>query len=62
MSRTPYASVPGDDLISNDGSHNFTTSVTTATAGGIQAVPATVRGYVLINVNGVPKKIPYFDV
>ena len=35
---------------------------TTATAGGTQAVPATVKGYLIILVNGVQMKVPYFNV
>jgi hypothetical protein len=32
----------------------------TATAGGGQAVPGTVLGYLLANIGGVAVKIPYF--
>ncbi len=62
MPRKPYGSVPGDDLVSTDGSHSFDSTVASATAGGVQTVPATVAGYINITVNGVPKKIPYFNV
>jgi hypothetical protein len=62
MPRAPYASVPGDDLIAADGSHTFTATAATATAGGGQAALATVAGYLLITVNGVAKKVPYFNV
>lgn len=36
------------------------TTATTATAGGLAAVPATVAGYVIVNVAGTARKIPYF--
>jgi hypothetical protein len=62
MPRQPYASVPADDLVAADGSHVFTATATTATAGGGQAVPATVGGYLTVVVNGVVKKVPYFNV
>jgi hypothetical protein len=32
-----------------------------ATAGGGQAVPATVNGYIIIDVSGSLKRIPYFN-
>jgi hypothetical protein len=35
---------------------------TTATAGGGQAVPATVVGYLAVNFNGTIRKIPYFAI
>ncbi len=33
-----------------------------ATAGATQAVPATVKGYIIILVGGVQMKVPYFNV
>lgn len=33
-----------------------------ANAGSTQAVPATVKGYIIILVNGVQMKVPYFNV
>lgn len=33
---------------------------TSATAGGGQATPATVAGYMIINVAGIQRKIPYY--
>lgn len=33
-----------------------------ATAGTVQAVPATVKGYIVVQINGVAQKIPYFNV
>jgi hypothetical protein len=33
-----------------------------ATAGTTQAVPATVKGYIIVTINGVQQKIPYFNV
>ena len=32
-----------------------------ATAGGVQTVPATVRGYLKVLVDGTARRIPYFD-
>lgn len=62
MPRAPYGTTPGDDLVNPDGSHTFTSTATTATAGGGQAALATVAGYLNVTVNGVPKKVPYFNV
>lgn len=58
----PYSSTPGDTLVNPDGSHAFDQTAATATAGGGQAALATVAGYLLITVNGVAKKVPYFNV
>lgn len=33
-----------------------------ATAGANGAVPAQVAGYIVINVNGVNQKLPYYNV
>lgn len=33
----------------------------TATAGGVAALPATVGGFITIFVDGVPKKIPFYN-
>jgi hypothetical protein len=60
--RAPYSTTPGDDLVNADGSHSFTSTAATATAGGGQAALATVAGYLVITVNGVQKKVPYFNV
>lgn len=35
---------------------------TTATAGGVQATPASVVGYLVVNINGTDRKIPYYAV
>ena len=37
------------------------TTSTSASAGGASALPATPTGYVTVAVNGVDKKIPYYD-
>ena len=37
------------------------TTAATATAGGGQAALATVAGYLIVNVAGVSKRIPYFN-
>lgn len=39
----------------------YTTTAATANAGGVGALPATVRGYLNIYVAGVSKKVPYYD-
>lgn len=62
MPRGPYKTYPGDQVFNSDGAEIHTATATTATAGGGQAVPATVAGYVLIEVAGVTKKVPYFNV
>jgi hypothetical protein len=62
MPQGPYKTTPGDTLVDADGAHTFTATNATATAGGGQAVPATVAGYLSITINGVPKKVPYFNV
>jgi hypothetical protein len=36
------------------------TTAATASAGSAEAVPGTVDGYLVINVGGAMKKIPYF--
>lgn len=51
---TPYTSTPGDT------SHDNTAATATAGTGG--ALPATVQGYVIIQVQGQDFKIPYFKV
>jgi hypothetical protein len=38
------------------------TTSASATAGGVQSVPATVAGYLVINVAGTSFKVPYFAV
>lgn len=37
------------------------TATTVGAAGGASALPATPTGYLLINVNGTQKKVPYYD-
>lgn len=37
------------------------TNSTSATAGGATALPATPQGYVTVNINGVARKIPYYQ-
>lgn len=37
------------------------TASTVGAAGGASALPATPTGYLLINVNGTQKKVPYYD-
>ena len=37
------------------------TATTVGAAGAAAALPATPTGYLLINVNGTPKKVPYYD-
>lgn len=40
---------------------NHTTS-NSATAGGTQATPASVTGYLVVYVNGAQKKVPYYNI
>lgn len=62
MPRTPYTSYPGDQDRTNDDKVKHTQTSTTATAGTVATLPATARGYIIISVNGVDKKVPYYDV
>lgn len=62
MPKGPYSSVPGDQNRTITDEERFTSTATTATAGGGAAVPATVAGFILVEVSGVMKKIPYFNV
>lgn len=63
MPNTPYRNSPGDQNRTTEGDKEIHTNTSvSATAGGVQAVPVTVRGYILVQVGGVDKKIPYFDV
>lgn len=39
-----------------------TTTATTATAGGTGALPATVLGYLEVNLGGTMVKVPYYSV
>jgi hypothetical protein len=59
---SPYKSVPGDQTRNADGAEIHTVTAATATVGGGQAALATVAGYIIIEVAGVPKKVPYFNV
>lgn len=58
----PYKSVPGDQYHDATDKVVINDTATTATAGGQGSLPATVRGYLIVVVNGVQKKIPYYDV
>lgn len=62
MPKTPYQKYPGDQDRTADDKVVHTQTAATATAGGGQAALATVAGYVIISVNGVDKKVPYFNV
>lgn len=39
---------------------NIPVTTTTPSAGGAGALPATPAGYVIININGTTRKIPYY--
>ena len=39
-----------------------TTSSTVGAAGGASALPATPSGYMIVDINGTDRKIPYYDV
>jgi hypothetical protein len=61
MPKTPYGSIPGDqDRTATDNVKHTQTSAT-ATSGGA-GLPALARGYIVIDVNGTLKKVPYYDV
>lgn len=62
LPKGPYGSYPGDQDRTSDDKVKHTQTAATATAGGGQAALATVAGYVLIDVNGAIKKVPYFNV
>lgn len=62
MPKNAYSSIPGDQNRTADDLEKFTNTAATATAGGGQAALATVAGYINIDVNGVTKKVPYFNV
>ncbi|HEY6018881.1 MAG TPA: hypothetical protein VIY48_03030 [Candidatus Paceibacterota bacterium] len=62
MPNGPYKSSPGDQARTADDKPIAGPTSATATAGGGQAALATVAGYVIIQVNGVDKKVPYFNV
>lgn len=49
-----------DQLLIGSATHVITES-NTASAGGVQAVPATVKSYLPIVLNGTDYKIPLFD-
>lgn len=62
MAKTPYNSTPGDqDRTSNDNVKHTQTSTTATSAGGL-TLPAQARGYLVVEVNGTLKKVPYYDV
>jgi hypothetical protein len=56
-------------LASTQASNNFTLgtgvtnipTATTASSGSGQAVPGTLAGFVILNINGTPQKIPYYN-
>lgn len=62
MPNTAYKSTPGDQNRDASDKEVHTQTSATATAGGGQAALATVAGYIVISVNGVDKKVPYFNV
>lgn len=62
MPNTPYKNSPGDQNRTNDDKEIHTQTSTTATSAGGLTLPANLRGYVIVSVNGVDKKIPYYDV
>lgn len=62
MPKIPYTTYPGDqDRTADDKVKHTQTSASATSAGGI-TIPAQARGYIIVSVNGVDKKIPYYDV
>jgi hypothetical protein len=49
--------VDGDLTLSSS-----TTAATVGAAGGASALPATPEGYLVVNINGTARKIPYYNV
>lgn len=43
-----------------EGNITGTATTTAPSAGGAAALPATPAGYVMVNVNGVSRQIPYY--
>lgn len=62
MPQTPYKNSPGDQNRTADDKEVHTQTSATATSAGGITIPAQARGYVIVSVNGVDKKIPYYDV
>jgi hypothetical protein len=62
MAQTPHRQVPGDQNWTPDGKEIHTATSTTATSAGGITIPAQARGYIIVNIGGVDKKIPYYDV
>jgi hypothetical protein len=53
---TPLAAPSGSSLI------GFTQNATSATAGTASTLPATPAGYLAVTVDGVLRKIPYYNI
>jgi hypothetical protein len=49
--------VAGDLTLSSS-----TTATTVGSAGGASALPATPEGYLVVNINGTARKIPFYNV
>ncbi len=49
------------DSLSGEVSYGSQTTATVGGAGGAAALPATPRGYIVVSVAGVARKIPFFD-
>lgn len=62
MPNGPYKSSPGDQNRTADDKEVHTQTSTTATSAGGITIPAQARGYIIISVGGVNKKVPYYDV
>lgn len=61
LPKTPYSGYPGDQDRTTNDNVKHTQTAATATSGG-SGLPALARGYVVVDVNGTLKKIPYYDV
>lgn len=63
MAKGPYSTVPGDQGYTADDrvKHSQTAATATTHAGGV-TIPALAAGYIVIDVNGASKKVPYYDV
>lgn len=62
MPNGPYKNSPGDQNRTSDDKEIHSQTATTATSAGPVTIPALARGYIVVSVNGVDKKIPYYDV
>ena len=62
MPSTPYSKYPGDQDRTSQDHVKHTQTATTATSAGGLTLPANLRGYLVVDVNGTLKKVPYYDV